>query len=82
MASPAESDARIFAVWPATTTLYTVIRQGHRLDGPIVATGIVRLRMSDFLRQLLTFRIMGESDPAREAQAIARFGRLFVGTGY
>jgi cholesterol oxidase len=70
----------VLEVWPATTTLYTVIRQGHSREGPVVATGIIRLHWPDFARQLLTFRATGTTDPVEEGRALAQFGHLFVGT--
>lgn len=70
-------------LWEDTTTLFTRILQGH--VGPedeegaqVVASGIVRIHLLDFLRQLTTFRAEGPG-PAERASAIARFGRLFLG---
>jgi pimeloyl-ACP methyl ester carboxylesterase len=70
-------------VWPDTTTLYTRVLQGHvgEADEPtaeIVASGIVRIPLFDFLKQLTTFRADGPSRTARAA-ALGRFGALFVG---
>ena len=70
-------------LWDDTTTLFTRILQGH--VGPeeeertqVVASGIVRIHLLDFLRQLTTFRTEGPS-PAERASALAKFGRLFLG---
>jgi hypothetical protein len=43
-----------------------------------VASGILRLRLPGFLRQLATFRASGNSPVARAA-AVGRFDALFLG---
>jgi predicted acylesterase/phospholipase RssA len=70
-------------LWSDTTTLYTRVFEGR--VGPedeegarTVATGILRVHLLDFLRQLTTFRAQGP-DAGAEARALARFGRLFLG---
>jgi len=47
-----------------------------------VATGILRVRLLDFLRQMTTMRITGTSNPAIKALKMARFMKLFLGTLY
>jgi cholesterol oxidase len=66
-------------VWPATTTLYTVIREGHDHDGAILAAGIMRIRKKDFMRQLTTFRVTGTDNVIEQVNALRRFGELFIG---
>jgi hypothetical protein len=79
-------------VWTDTTTLYTRILRGHvsaeeeakvardpkRLESMTWASGIIRIHLTDFLRQLTTFRVEGPTLADRSA-AFARFGRLFFG---
>ncbi|QIN77435.1 hypothetical protein GBA65_01720 [Rubrobacter marinus] len=69
-------------VWRDTTTLYTRVSRGHVEEGDepaeTVASGILRLRVPGFLRQLATFRAGGDS-PAARAAAIGRFDALFLG---
>lgn len=70
-------------VWRDTTTLYTRVVRGHVKEGEdataeIVASGILRLRLPDFLRQLTTFRAGGGSTAGRAA-AVGRFDVLFLG---
>jgi cholesterol oxidase len=67
-------------VWSATSTLYTVIREGHARDGAIVATGILHILIQDFMRQLTTFHATGTNSPIEKSQALARFGKSFFGT--
>jgi hypothetical protein len=70
-------------VWTATTTLFTRILRGHvgvEADGgaTVVATGIIRIHMLDFLEQLTTFRVEGRTPTGRVA-GLTRFGKLFLG---
>jgi cholesterol oxidase len=62
------------------TTLYTLIHQGHDAHGPIVQAGVLRVHANDFARQLTTFRVVGGGSPLARAEAVARLGRLVVGT--
>jgi len=70
-------------VWSDTTTLYVRILEGFRGENEdggaaIVAAGIMRIEMLDFLHQLTTFRVQGPT-LADRASAMTRFGRLFLG---
>jgi hypothetical protein len=70
-------------VWSDTTTLYTRVLRGHVHEAEesvaqIVATGIVRIFLLDFLKQLTTFRADGPSLISRTV-ALGRFGNLFAG---
>jgi cholesterol oxidase len=69
-----------FDIWGATTTLYTYLRRGHALDGAVLATGVLRLPLLDFLQQLATVRVTGTRNPLRQAEALARSGQLFAGS--
>lgn len=65
-----------FDVWRDTTTLFTRVVRGHveaagEADAEVVASGVLRIRVRDFARQLTTFR--------GEAAGLARFGWIFVG---
>ncbi|MGH8908744.1 MAG: FAD-dependent oxidoreductase [Egibacteraceae bacterium] len=73
-----------FDVWSDTTTLFTRVLRGHvdpRDEGTaeVVATGVLRIHMTDFAKQLTTFRVDARNSAAR-AVALARFGQLFLGT--
>lgn len=70
-------------VWTDTTTLYTRILDGyvtHEGDpnATIVAVGIIRIHMLDFLKELASFRTEGSTAAARIG-ALSRFGSLFLG---
>jgi cholesterol oxidase len=68
-----------FDVWGSTSTLYVVVREGHDHDGRPLATGIMHILMPDFVHQLGTFRVTGTDSPLERAEALARFGRMFMG---
>jgi hypothetical protein len=72
-----------FDVWKDTTTLFTRVLRGHvdeqqEPSAEIVASGVLRIRVRDFARQLTTFRAGGEGAGAKLG-ALAKFGTIFVG---
>lgn len=72
-----------FDAWTDTTTLFTRVLRGHVAEeqddeAEVLAAGILRIHMRDFLRQLTTFRVEGPSFSERTS-ALTRFGRLFLG---
>lgn len=69
-----------FDVWGATSTLFTVIRAGHDRDTPVVATGILRILIPDFMKQLTTFRAVGATGAIEGVEALGRFGAMFFGS--
>jgi hypothetical protein len=78
-------DDRGLEVWHDTTTLYTTIFSGHLMadeeeNAQIIAAGIVRIQVPDFLRQLATFRTAGGTGGVSRTSALARFGAFFLGS--
>jgi cholesterol oxidase len=69
-----------FDIWRSTSTLYTVIREGHSHVGATLGTGIVTIHIPDFLHQLTTFKAVGASGPPQKTEALAKFGKFFFGT--
>ena len=70
-----------FDVWRDTTTLFTRVYRGHvsaeeEESAELVASGVLRIRMRDFAKQLTTFR--GGPGPVAGLGAIARFGMIFM----
>ena len=65
-------------LWTDTTTLFSELRKGRTANAPVVAVGVIRVHLLDFLRQLTTIRILGGT-PKENAQGAARFGRFFFG---
>jgi cholesterol oxidase len=77
-----EDDAG-FDVWKDTTTLFTQVLRGHVPEGQDataehVASGILRIRVRDFAKQLTTFRA-GGPDARSKAGALVKFGWIFLG---
>ena len=76
-------DDKGFDVWSDTTTLYTRILRGHigaeeEPQAEIVGSGIIRIHVPGFLKQLASFRVEGPTIADR-ATALARFGFFFLG---
>ncbi|MDA2927106.1 alpha/beta hydrolase, partial [Acidobacteria bacterium AH-259-G07] len=72
-----------FDAWSDTTTLFTHIYKEHveqagEQDAEIYASGILKIYMQDFLKQLTTFRTEGPTLHDRIA-ALNRFGQFFFG---
>jgi hypothetical protein len=72
-----------FDVWKDTTTLFTRVLRGHvdeqqEPSAEIVASGVLRIRIRDFARQLTTFRAGGDGAGAKLG-ALAKFGTIFLG---
>jgi cholesterol oxidase len=71
-----------FDVWKDTTTLFTRVLRGHveadeDAGAELVASGVLRIRIRDFARQLTTFRAGGPG-PGAQAGALARFSGIFA----
>jgi hypothetical protein len=72
-----------FDVWRDTTTLFTRVLRGHvdeqaEASAEIVASGVLRIRVRDFARQLTTFRAGGPGAGAKLG-ALTKFGVIFLG---
>jgi hypothetical protein len=69
-----------FDVWKDTTTLFTTVLQGHVPEGEAgehLASGVLRIRVRDFAKQLTTFRAGGPS-LGKQLGALVRFGVVFM----
>ncbi|WP_301176418.1 GMC oxidoreductase [Actinomadura geliboluensis] len=67
-------------IWPDTSTLYVRLLDGHvdadEEDGAdVVAAGVLHIRLTDFARQLTTFRTAGPDGAGK----LLDFGRFFAG---
>lgn len=77
-------DDPIFDIWEDTTTLFTRIYKGitdREDDTDVIAKGIVKIYMLDFLKQLTTFRVKG-ADKKTNMEAFIDFNKMFLGTLY
>jgi cholesterol oxidase len=67
-------------LWRDTSTLFTRVLEGwvppgQEGDARVVAAGVLTIPVPDFLQQLTTFRATG----GQPVEAVAQFGRLFLG---
>jgi len=68
-----------FDLWSDTTTLYTRLHSGPDKSGPVVGAGTLTLGVAAFVRALSTVQILNAPTLAAKADALARFGRFFLG---
>jgi hypothetical protein len=78
-----ENDAG-FDLWKDTTTLFTRVLQGHveaddEATAEVVASGILRIRVRDFAKQLTTFRAADSPGLGRRLGGLVKFGVVFAG---
>ena len=78
-----ENDAG-FDLWKDTTTLFTRVLQGHvdeagEATAEVVASGILKIRIQDFAKQMTTFRAGGAGGLGDKLGGLIRFGVIFVG---
>jgi cholesterol oxidase len=71
-----------FDVWKDTTTLFTHVLRGHvevgaDAEAELVASGVLRIRIRDFAKQLTTFRAGGPNLGA-QLGALLKFGWIFT----
>jgi hypothetical protein len=68
----------ILGAWRETTTLYVTLHEGDA-GGPIIAAGILRLNLFDFLALMGTLRATGCERPSQRWRAVMRFAGFFAG---
>jgi cholesterol oxidase len=78
-----ENDAG-FDLWKDTTTLFTRVLQGHvdeagEATAEVVASGILKIRIQDFAKQMTTFRAGGAGGLGDKLGGLIKFGVIFVG---
>ncbi len=66
-------------LWSDTTTLYTRLHEGSDSAGPVAGAGILSLGPTDLVRLVSTLRATGTRSKTEEAEALAAFGRFFLG---
>jgi predicted patatin/cPLA2 family phospholipase len=67
----------ILGAWRETTTLYVTV---HETDaaGPVIAAGILRLNVFDFLALMGTLHAVGCERPMQRWRTVMRFSRFFA----
>ena len=66
-------------LWKATTTLYSHLHEGTDKSGPVVGAGILTLGVKELIQLMSTMRAPGASDFTEKSEAMAKFGRFFLG---
>ena len=68
-----------FDLWTDTTTLYTKLHEGTDTAGPVVGAGVLSLGPADLTKLVLSMRVTNSSSAKEQAEAVANFGRFFMG---
>lgn len=71
-------DDRGFDLWSDTTTLFTDIYDGPNDNGPLLASGVLRISPADFARELRSIRVTGTHDLTKILKAQALYGQTFA----
>ncbi|HEV2851360.1 MAG TPA: hypothetical protein VHC97_01000 [Thermoanaerobaculia bacterium] len=66
-------------LWKATTTLYSKLHEGTDKSGPVVGAGILSLGVRQLIHLVSTIEAPGASSFTEKSEAIAKFGRFFLG---
>jgi predicted acylesterase/phospholipase RssA len=66
-------------LWKDTTTLYTRLHRGTDTTGPVVGAGIATLGVADLVHLVSTMHATNARSTGEAAEAMADFGRFFLG---
>jgi cholesterol oxidase len=66
-------------LWKATTTLYSKLHEGTDKSGPVVGAGILSLGVRQLIHLVSTVEAPGATSFTEKSEAIAKFGRFFLG---
>ncbi len=66
-------------IWHDTSTLYVTLYDGENQQAPVLASGVMHIRPSDFAVQMTTMKVTNASSNAQRLDALWRFGRHFAG---
>lgn len=72
-------DDRGVDLWSDTTTLYTRLHEGTDTSATVAGAGILGLGPTDLVQLVSTLRATGAGSRAEQAEALAAFGRFFLG---
>lgn len=72
-------DSSILKLWPQTTTLYTQLFEGPNKSGDIVGAGVLHLGVKQLIALVSTLHATGTDKKLQEAEAVAKFGKFFLG---
>lgn len=68
-----------FDLWSDTTTLYITIYEGENERGPVFGKGVLKIRATDFMKQMRTLKVTNTSSLAQCLKYNAQFGTFFAG---
>jgi cholesterol oxidase len=66
-------------LWADTTTLLAQLHRGQDASGPVVGAGVLHLDAPKLAGLVTTMRVTNARSPVEGAQALAKFGRFFLG---
>jgi len=69
----------VLELWHDTTTLHTLLHQGKDKTGPVIGAGIISLSFQQLLKMGGHFKPLNAGSAAEGAEAIAKFGKFFMG---
>jgi len=70
--------ASIFSIWGDTTTLYITVYNGENENAPVLGKGIVKIRLMDFLKQIMTLTVPNAAGRFEALKYTAQFGKFFT----
>jgi len=65
--------------WKDVTTLFTVLHAGPDTSGPIVGAGTLSLSLNELRKLAGTMHVTNAKSPVQAAEALAKFGKFFLG---
>lgn len=69
-------------LWTDTTTLYITVHEGPDNTAPVLGKGVLKIRPTDFVRQMTTMKVPNADGILQRLKYIADFGKFFAGTLY
>jgi cholesterol oxidase len=72
-------DDKGFDLWSDTTTLFISIFDGPDEQSPVLGKGILKIAVTDFVKQLKTMKALHTEGAKESLGAVAKFGKLFAG---
>ncbi len=68
-----------FDMWKDTTTLFSKLYKGNNRVGLVIGTGVLRITLPGFLRQLATMRVTNTRSRSEKLGAYLTFANFFAG---
>jgi cholesterol oxidase len=74
-----DPDFDVWEILQDTTTLFTTLHRCDDKGDEVVAQGIIRIHLQDFLKQMTTFRVRHARDIPAKARTMKKFMSFFFG---